>query len=136
MAKSDKLSEIKGFVRLAEDDLKSARKLIRLFDRMPENAAFHCQQSVEKFLKAYLVYNDKIFPKTHDLDLLCGICIEINETFNVWEDICEILTQYAVEIRYDTIKGIGVTVKEIANYIKEIKNLKKYILSQMDFTAD
>ena len=79
-----------------------------------------------------MVYNEKIFPKTHDLGLLCGICIEIDETFNVWEDICVILTQYAVEIRYDTIKEIGVTVKEIANYIKEIKNLKKFILSKID----
>lgn len=48
----NRVSEAKGFIRLAEDDLKSARKLIGLFDKMPGNAAFHCQQSVEKFLKA------------------------------------------------------------------------------------
>ncbi len=39
---------------------------------------FHCQQAVEKYLKAFLVYKKIEFPKTHDVDFLLSKCISIN----------------------------------------------------------
>jgi len=42
---------------------------------------FHAQQAVEKYLKAFLVYNDIDFPKTHDVDFLLIKCREIHPSF-------------------------------------------------------
>jgi len=35
--------------------------------------AFHCQQAAEKFLKAFLVWHEVAFPKTHDLDQILNL---------------------------------------------------------------
>ena len=49
-----------------------------LFESGPDLYAsticFHAQQAVEKFLKAFLVFHNIDFPKTHDLDFLLLEC--------------------------------------------------------------
>ena len=37
---------------------------------------FHCQQVVEKLLKAYLISKNTDFEKTHDLEHLLDLCSE------------------------------------------------------------
>jgi HEPN domain-containing protein len=39
---------------------------------------FHAQQAVEKFLKAFLVYHNVDFPRTHDVDFLLLECKKID----------------------------------------------------------
>jgi len=59
---------------------------------------FHAQQAVEKFLKAYLVYNNIDFPRTHDIDYLLQECKKIDsEDFNV---NLGSLSDFGVNIRY------------------------------------
>jgi HEPN domain-containing protein len=41
------------------------------------DATFHCQQAVEKAMKAFLTWHDRIFRKTHDLVELGGHCVGI-----------------------------------------------------------
>lgn len=41
------------------------------------------QQAVEKYIKAYLIYHDKPYKKTHDISLLIQNAIEIDEDFKV-----------------------------------------------------
>ena len=43
---------------------------------------FHMQQCIEKYLKAYLIFNGKEIRKTHDLAELISNCVEIDESFN------------------------------------------------------
>lgn len=47
-------------IRAASIDCKDSPPLL-------EDALFHCQQAVEKCLKAFLVWHDLSFRKTHDL---------------------------------------------------------------------
>lgn len=73
-----------------------------LFESGPEFYAsticFHAQQAVEKFLKAFLVFHNIDFPKTHDLDFLLLECKKID---NVNFDIeLGSLTDFGVSIRY------------------------------------
>jgi len=53
-----------------------------LFKSDPELYAsticLHAQQAVEKFLKAFLVYHNVDFPRTHDVDYLLLECQKIN----------------------------------------------------------
>ena len=44
-------------------------------------ACFHCQQAVEKYFKAFLVWEKQDFPKTHNLDILLKQCSDINASF-------------------------------------------------------
>jgi len=59
---------------------------------------FHAQQAVEKFLKAFLVYYDIDFPKTHDLDFLLLECKKIND--KIFDIDLGSLTDFGVSIRY------------------------------------
>ena len=81
-------------------DYNTAETLLRLSTSRDytEAICFHAQQSIEKFLKAYLIYKDVDIPRTHNLDYLLKKCIEIDERFKILN--VDNLTDYAVDIRY------------------------------------
>jgi HEPN domain-containing protein len=58
------------WIRRADEDLAVAEQLS--FDGVPYfgSIGFHAQQAAEKFLKAFLVWHQIEFPKTHDLGKL------------------------------------------------------------------
>ena len=51
----------------AAADLDAAEQLCAQGDRFREIVAFHCQQAVEKYPKAFLVRHQIEFPKMHDI---------------------------------------------------------------------
>ena len=73
-----------------------------LFGSEPETFAssicFHSQQAVEKFLKAFLIYHNIDFPRTHDLDFLLIECKKINS--KIFDIDLGSLTDFGVSIRY------------------------------------
>lgn len=84
----------------AKRDLLSARQLAESSVPLLDTAAYHCQQAAEKAIKAYLVYHDVRFEKTHDLDVLLSQAAEIDPAFSGCRDAGRILTPLAVEFRY------------------------------------
>jgi len=61
---------------------------------------YHCQQSAEKSLKAFLCASGVDIPKTHEIGLLCRCCYELNESFADFFVDCEELEIYATNTRY------------------------------------
>jgi HEPN domain-containing protein len=61
---------------------------------------FHCQQAVEKYLKAFLCYNSIIPPKIHVLETLCALCSEFEPLFNDIAKDCAYLSPFAVQAQY------------------------------------
>lgn len=80
-------------LRVAEHELKQPEDEI-----VTDAICFHCQQSVEKLLKAYLASKNIDFGKTHNLEFLLERCLEIDPDFK--EVDVGNLSFYAVEIRY------------------------------------
>ena len=68
--------------------------------RFREIIAFHCQQAVEKYLKALLVRRQVEFPKTHDIAKLLDQVATVNA--NIAESLrdADVLTPFGVEVRY------------------------------------
>jgi HEPN domain-containing protein len=99
-----KQAEVEKWLTISRRDLQSARVLLK--EQILENVAYHCQQSAEKTLKAYLVHQGAGFPKTHDLDVLLDLCSQFDSEFRHWDDAADILTPYATEFRYpsDTLE--------------------------------
>ena len=62
----------------ADRDYAAAEQLLVQGDRFREIIAFHCQQAVEKYLKALLVRQQVEFPKTHDIRALLGLVAEVH----------------------------------------------------------
>ena len=64
--------EVQAWLLKAANDLLSARILLGHDPPVLETACFHCQQTVEKVLKAFLVWQAVPFEKVHSLTyLLC-----------------------------------------------------------------
>lgn len=59
---------IDRWVSKAEKDLLAAEHELSFPDAVAESICFHCQQSAEKFLKAYLVFLDIPFVRLMRLE--------------------------------------------------------------------
>jgi len=87
------LTKVASDLRGAEIDLAAAPPLL-------DDLAFHCQQAVEKVLKAFLTWHDEPFRKTHNLEEIGRQCIAIGPTLRELVDRATPLTDYAWEFRY------------------------------------
>ncbi|MEW6275497.1 MAG: HEPN domain-containing protein [Bacillota bacterium] len=96
----DKNELAKGWILKAESDLAAARRTLASEGPF-DTACFHCQQAIEKFLKAFLAFQEQQIPRTHDLEELARLCSLLDETLN-WDELnLEEVTDYAVAVRYD-----------------------------------
>lgn len=91
---------LRGWLAKAEEDFGAAQHLLSGGDRFLGAVGFHCQQSAEKFLKAYLVWRQTDFPKTHDITELLDILAGVDAQFSQSLRESTVLTKYAVETRY------------------------------------
>ena len=70
----DKKEYILQWYEKADHDIKNATIIIANAPDILDTVCFHCQQAVEKYLKAYLVYKEYDFEKTHNLKYLRETC--------------------------------------------------------------
>ena len=85
----------------AKMDMDAATTLnTHMHPRPLEIICYHAEQCAEKMLKGFLVDNGILPPKTHNLPLLCDMCIEIEPRFSELSDICDFLTAFGVQPRY------------------------------------
>jgi HEPN domain-containing protein len=92
---------VEEWVQKADEDFSVAVREARARKNVAYSAVcFHAQQCLEKYLKATLVFNDKPFTRTHDLDVLLNDCIEFYPLWVGMRDNCKRLSRYAVQFRY------------------------------------
>ena len=107
----------------ADADLDSAIILNNAHRKHNAIICYHCQQAVEKYLKAFLCYNGLIPPRIHVLETLCALCSDFDASFNDIAKECAYLSPFAVHARYPLEMEItsANTVKslEIAQRIKD-----------------
>jgi len=84
----------------AESDLLTASLLIEQEKRLLDIAVYHCQQTAEKALKAWLTLREIVFPKTHDLEALLRLGLGSAPEFAEDSEHARLLTPFAVEFRY------------------------------------
>ncbi len=116
---------VKIWLKYANDDLKAG---VLLFNNDPDEfksiVCYHMEQAVEKYLKAYLIFNNKEINKTHDITELIENCKEIDIDFdNIYSFNANELTDYAVNMKYpSSSKVISLedekTAVSIANQVK------------------
>ncbi len=86
----------------ADSDLRTAQAALALDPPETETAAFHCQQAVEKCLKALLVANDVDPPRVHDLEVLLEMCTDQGHDLTDLRAAILDLNPFAVQFRYPT----------------------------------
>ena len=115
------------WIQKADKDISSAQYLAdNMYPAPAEVICFHCQQAAEKYLKAFLVYNDQEPPKTHDLIELAKLCNNINADFSLLLPKCEYLFPFAVQTRYpSTSDPKDEDMKRALVYVRDIIELVK-----------
>ena len=89
------------WIKKAEGDFASATREFRARkNRNEDSACFHCQQCIEKYLKAILVEKNIQFTKTHDLGVLLDLLLKTSPDLEIFRDEMNILTDYSVVFRY------------------------------------
>jgi HEPN domain-containing protein len=92
---------VSQWMQIAYEDYDSALYLFEHKHPKPlEIICYHCQQSAEKALKAYLCSRGADVPKVHEVGLLCRRCKELDEEFSAFLTHCEELEIFATQTRY------------------------------------
>jgi HEPN domain-containing protein len=121
---------LKNWLTKANNDLTVAEHELT-FDKnncVTDAICFHCQQAIEKYLKAYLIFNKIDFGKTHNLEYLLKLCSNHDEAFTKIN--VKNISFYAVEIRYPDDFYIP-TIKEAKESFKIAENIRDFILSKI-----
>jgi len=93
-------ADTRAWLARARDDLRGAEIDLSASPPLLGDAAFHCQQAVEKTLKAFLTWHDRPFRKTHDLVELGAECVAIDAGLEPDLRGTAPLTEYAWRYRY------------------------------------
>ena len=122
---------IKNWLIKANNDLKTVEHELSLPEKeiVKDVVCFHCQQAVEKYLKAFLIYHKVEVERTHDIEHLLNRCAIIDKDF----DNIEVgnLSSFGVNVRYpDDFYVPG--VEEVKFYYDLTKRVKDLVLAKLD----
>lgn len=116
---------LQEWLEKAEEDFEAAITLVRKRKNPTPNAVgFHCQQCIEKYLKALLISRGVVFPKTHDLLELHKMCTPLEPSIELIGDLLDRLNPYAVEFRYP---GENITIDEAKTAVKAMREARRFI---------
>jgi HEPN domain-containing protein len=95
-----RVAETREWLAKAALDLRGAKIDLEAEPPLLEDTLFHCQQAVEKTLKAFLAWHDRPFRKTHSLEELGAACEAIDAALSGVIDPAVPLTEFAWAFRY------------------------------------
>ncbi|NLX61348.1 MAG: HEPN domain-containing protein [Tissierellia bacterium] len=115
-----------------EDWIEAARKDLRgakiLFEAggVDELVAFHCQQAVEKYLKAFLIKNTGYLHSGHYLMGLLKKCYQIDENLRQFVPQVTFLNAYHIETRYPSVDRLTVDREDAEKCIEYASQVLAY----------
>ena len=120
-------SLVREWIAKAETDFEAAERLapaVANSGRLREVVGFHCQQTVEKYLKALLTYYQVEFPKTHDIKVLLSLLSRVDREASDFLESARWLTPFGVTVRYpgdlaEMLPGDEVKALETARMVRE-----------------
>ena len=95
-----KKEDTRAWQAKARGDLAKAHHAMTAEEPFLDDAVYHCQQAIEKVMKAFLTWYDIPFRKTHSLEELGRQCVAIDQTLQILVDQAAPLSEYAWKFRY------------------------------------
>ena len=132
---SGQVDEIKQWITKGDHDLGTAKITYLHIPEYLDTVTFHCQQAVEKYLKAYLIFQSTTYRFSHDLIYLLDLITQKDSDFKGYYDIVSELQGYAIEIRYPN-ETIYLTNEKVENAMVIAKNIREFISKKMNIKVD
>ncbi len=125
--------EVRRWLLKARHDWSAARKILTSDCEETDVASFHCQQAVEKLLKAFLVARGIPFEKMHDLRRLLDYCAAADGAFDELRDDVEPLTLYAIAFRYPG--PADPTINEVETAMRVVERVWNFVTERLNDDA-
>ena len=90
--------QVEAWIGFAEKDILTVSEIIKN-SHLTNIAAFHCQQAIEKYFKAFILEFDKPLLKIHNLLTLYGTIKEMVD-LEIDEDLLAMINDIYLESRY------------------------------------
>jgi len=119
----------RNWAKKAENDFETALALMRR-QKVLADFCFHCQQCVEKYLKARLEEAGRHVPKTHDCEALLNDLLSLEPLWAPWKGTLARLSDYAVRLRYP---GFSATKAEAKRAVKDCRGIRKEVRLSLGF---
>jgi HEPN domain-containing protein len=127
--------EIRQWISKGDHDLGTAKITYLHIPEYIDTVTFHCQQAVEKYLKAYLVFQSTTFKFSHDLIYLLDLITLKDTDFESYYDTVSELQGYAVEIRYPN-ETIFLSNEKVEKAMTVAKEVREFVTGKMNITVD
>ncbi len=98
--KDETSDAVRSWRAKAQSDWRTVEILLQNQESPSDAICFHCQQFVEKLLKALLTRQSVEAPRTHDLRRLIQLAVPFAPELSTMADRADSLTVYGVETRY------------------------------------
>lgn len=125
---NEQVEEIREWIEKADHDLGSAKIIYLHLPDYFDTIAFHCQQAVEKYLKALLVYYRIEFSRSHDLVYLLELLSRKIEIDDLKFRKAFLLNNFSVQIRYPN-KIVKLTKEEIESDVEISQEFRDFVIN-------
>lgn len=115
----------------SERHIKSA-KILKEHDCGNDVVAFHCQQAIEKILKAYLIVKGEGIVSGHSLLYLCKLAQGHDTNYKKYLKDCGFANQYYIETRYPADSPLIVSDYEADECIKIAEEIYRYTIGEIN----
>lgn len=132
---NEQSDNIKQWIIKGYHDLGTAKITYLHIPDYLDTITFHCQQAVEKYLKAYLIFQSTTFRFSHDLIYLLDLITQNDPDFENFYDRVSELQGYAVEIRYPN-ETIFLSNEKIEKVMIIAKNIRDLVTRKMNLFVD
>lgn len=122
MKKDINIVNIEEWIEIARKDWKRMKRSLRAVDA--EAAGFFLQQSLEKYLKAFILKHGWNLRKIHELDTLLDDAAKCNPNLESFRDLCERVSGYYFADRYPPLSVSDLTCEDVK---KDLKDVREFI---------
>jgi HEPN domain-containing protein len=121
--------DVLKWIRFAQNDYEAATILLERFRPFIESICYHCHQSAEKILKAYIIAKTGTRRKTHDLEDLFVDCLSYSADFDSLKKYCLRLNPYIIFSRYPS--DIDPTEHHMQQALKDASQVLEFTKSKL-----
>lgn len=129
------IEDIKQWVVKGDHDLGTAKVTFLHIPEYLDTITFHCQQAIEKYLKAFLIFNKIEFKFSHDLVYLLDLIVVVDNDFEIYYNLFAELQSYAVEVRYPN-EIVNLTPQHVEHAILIASQIRELITTKMNISIE
>ncbi len=118
------------WLKKAHDDELNARSILKHRDGAPSGVCFLSHQMAEKYLKAFLIFQNKWYPRIHQLDKLLELESQFDPSFIKLLDDALFLNSFYVPTRYPGDYP-NFSWQDANNAFRAAEKIKKFIAKKI-----